>query len=106
VFCLVFYRVNILKISFKRKKFFIHQRQKQVSFVCACFVPCVLRLLQLLVLKGMEVVCLLINRNESMAQWYPRVLDLVSTVLLWLEIEMMGRDPGSSPYLSGRLSNL
>lgn len=36
-----FCRVNILKISFKRKKFFIHQRQKQVSYVYACFVSCV-----------------------------------------------------------------
>lgn len=30
--------MNILKISFKRKKFFIHQRQKQVSSAYACFV--------------------------------------------------------------------
>ena len=30
--------MNILKISFKRKKFFIHQRQKQVSCTCAVLV--------------------------------------------------------------------
>lgn len=38
--CFIFCRVNILKISFKRKKFFIHQRQKQVSSIYACFVSC------------------------------------------------------------------
>lgn len=52
VLCFVIYRVNILKISFKRKKFFIHQRQKQVSCMHACFVSCVLNLLQLLDLQG------------------------------------------------------
>lgn len=36
--CFLSCRVNILKISFKRKKFFIHQRQKQVSYVHTCFV--------------------------------------------------------------------
>lgn len=40
--CLLFhglflsFRVNILKISFKRKKFFIQQRQKHVSIHLFC----------------------------------------------------------------------
>lgn len=45
--CLVFrglflsFRVNILKISFKRKKFFIQQRQKHVSNHLTFFVQVV-----------------------------------------------------------------
>lgn len=70
VFCFIFCRVNILKISFKRKKFFIHQRQKQVSSVYARSVSC-FQPFQLLVLEQGEALCHMYKQGgKSMALWW------------------------------------
>lgn len=99
LFCFAFYRVNILKISFKRKKFFIHQRQKQVSSAHACCVCCVVEASS----RPSGVAFCALGRKGCSHQVFRPCGPLHESVGLWMEKELplesetLGLDPGSSP---------